>query len=331
MKSTEIPYLATNKLGYYEMRWPDSGQTKIKSLKTKSLRDASRNYALQINGLINGGKLSPQVSDLLEFYRVNHVLAKADPATHERIIFILQNLEKFFSNTALNVIDPLSFTAYSAARRAGLIGQKAGDGTIGLELRIFRAALNFCAKTGEIKRDEIPYVPMPPSPPPRKRWLTKWEAFALMAAANERVEAFCVVALATGGRPDAIRDLTWDRVDFNAKLIYFNRKGRPETAKKRPTVPMSDALHYYLSKRPATFSDFVLGHCGEIRGPFNDAVRRAGLQGKVTPKTLRHTWATWAAQRGVSMFDIAGVLGDSVSTVEKTYAHHDPNYLRSAV
>jgi hypothetical protein len=31
------------------------------------------------------------------------------------------------------------------------------------------------------------------------------------------------------------------------------------------------------------------------------------------------------------MFDIAGILGDSVETVTKTYAHHHPDYLRSAI
>ena len=57
---------------------------------------------------------------------------------------------------------------------------------------------------------------------------------------------------------------------------------------------------------------------------------RAGLQG-VTRHTLRHTWATWAAQHRVSMWDIAGVLGDTVETVTRNYAHHSPDDLRAAV
>lgn len=55
------------------------------------------------------------------------------------------------------------------------------------------------------------------------------------------------------------------------------------------------------------------------------------VQSDVTPHVLRHTKATWMAQAGVSMFDIAGVLGDSVETVTKTYAHHHPDYLRAAI
>ena len=36
------------------------------------------------------------------------------------------------------------------------------------------------------------------------------------------------------------------------------------------------------------------------------------------------------AQRGVSLWDIAGILGNSLDVVERTYAHHSPDYLREA-
>lgn len=37
------------------------------------------------------------------------------------------------------------------------------------------------------------------------------------------------------------------------------------------------------------------------------------------------------AQAGVDLWEIAGVLGDTLATVEKTYAHHHPDYLRRAI
>ena len=53
--------------------------------------------------------------------------------------------------------------------------------------------------------------------------------------------------------------------------------------------------------------------------------------GRITPHTLRHSWATQAARAGVSMWEIAGVLGDTIATVSRVYAHHSPDHLRSAV
>jgi integrase len=51
----------------------------------------------------------------------------------------------------------------------------------------------------------------------------------------------------------------------------------------------------------------------------------------VTPHTLRHTAATWAAMAGVPMDEIARLLGASVTVVEKIYAKWHPEYLRRAV
>lgn len=46
---------------------------------------------------------------------------------------------------------------------------------------------------------------------------------------------------------------------------------------------------------------------------------------------LRRTWATLAARRGVALWQIAGVLGDTVEAVGAHYAHHAPDHLRGAV
>ncbi len=45
---------------------------------------------------------------------------------------------------------------------------------------------------------------------------------------------------------------------------------------------------------------------------------------------LRHTAATWMAQKGVLMWEIAGLLGNTVEVVTRTYAKHSPEHLRRA-
>ncbi|MGB8984835.1 MAG: hypothetical protein WCC12_23420 [Anaerolineales bacterium] len=51
----------------------------------------------------------------------------------------------------------------------------------------------------------------------------------------------------------------------------------------------------------------------------------------ITRHTIRRTWVTWAAMRGVSLYDIADVLGDDYKTVEKHYRKYQPEFLRGAV
>jgi integrase len=68
---------------------------------------------------------------------------------------------------------------------------------------------------------------------------------------------------------------------------------------------------------------------GTAKHAFRDAAARAKLPG-VTPHTLRHTAATWMAQEGVPVWDIAGLLGNTVQMVEEVYGHHSPDHLRRA-
>ena len=51
----------------------------------------------------------------------------------------------------------------------------------------------------------------------------------------------------------------------------------------------------------------------------------------ISPHTFRHTAATQMARRGVPLYDIAGVLGNTLAMVERVYAHHCPGRLRAAV
>ena len=67
-----------------------------------------------------------------------------------------------------------------------------------------------------------------------------------------------------------------------------------------------------------------------VKTAFKHAVEVAGLWGKVTPHTLRHTAATWLMQRGVPIWQAAGYLGISAEMVERTYGHHHPEYMRAA-
>jgi hypothetical protein len=103
-------------------------------------------------------------------------------------------------------------------------------------------------------------------------------------------------------------------------------------------LPISDALLPHLQRaHAARKGELVLGTDRAITKRLDAVCRRAyDATGNsrfllVTPHVLRHTWATLAARAGVSMFEIAGVLGDSLATVQKNYLHHSPDHLRGAV
>lgn len=150
------------------------------------------------------------------------------------------------------------------------------------------------------------------------------------------VRAFIALSLATGARATALLDLTWDRVDFRRKTISLALNDElDQTRKRRATVPMNRRAYLYLRVLyNLRTCDHVIEWGGHrvmsIKKGFAAAAKRAGLQ-DVTPHILRHTAASWMAERGVPMFRIAKYLGHSDARItEKRYAKLTPDYLKDA-
>ncbi|MCA3248717.1 MAG: site-specific integrase [Azospirillum sp.] len=220
-------------------------------------------------------------------------------------------------------------------------------GTLRRELTTLQAALQLAVR--EARLINAPTVTLPAVPPPRERWLSSEEANALLDAADGHVRLFIELGLSTGARTAAILDLTWPQIDLVHNRIDFNPPGRPQTTKRRPFVKINAPLHAALTrareaakveaekaKRPPC--PYVVNYCGarigSVKRALARAITKAGLPtrgwDRVTAHVLRHTFATWSAQAGEPMHDIAGALGLSQPRTLEIYAHHHPDYLGGA-
>lgn len=346
------PYLAPNRHGTYDIAWTENGRSRRRSTGTPDFREAQKALAQFL--------LATDREAHREFIRGQILLVRealGDPAAktgadywHEHVLekvvgqdtqrYAIDKLTAHFGDLNAAAIQPLDIAAYVRKRREGRLGKPSKDGTIARELSVLNAALHHAVRARRLRSDDMPRIELPQASPPKDRWLTKEEASRLLEAARQakapkdklsRVYRFIVLALFTASRKTAILELKRDQIDLENGLIRLNPAGRRQTKKRRPPVPIADELRPVLERmlQEAT-SDYLLDHPGSVRVAFEKAVKRAGLE-DVTPHTLRHTWATWAAQSGVDMWKIAGVLGDTLATVERTYAHHHPAFLRGAV
>lgn len=350
------PRLKLNQRSIYEIHWTESGRSKRGSTGTSDRRSAEKvlgNFLL----LEKREQLKEANDKLLVCTVLGDEHAPAADYWHEHVIpnvidkdsarYAYAKLLKHFGHLAVADIMPADVAAYVDARRSGRIGNPSVNHTISRELSVLNAAINHAVKAKRLPKADQPFIKLPGTSPPRDRWLSFDEADALLTAALDpvdphtpqgtlpRVYRFVTLALNTAGRKSALLGLQRRQVSLPGGMIHLNPVGRAQTKKHRPRVPISNALRPALERMLAEIADepgaYLLGHPGCIRTAFENAVARAGLGPDVTPHTLRHTKATWMAQAGVSMFDIAGVLGDSVDTVTKTYAHHHPDFLRSAI
>lgn len=161
-------------------------------------------------------------------------------------------------------------------------------------------------------------------------------------AARLHLARFILLGIYTGTRHAAILKLQWLRntsggfVDLDAGVIHRRPAAAIETSKRRPPVPIPPRLLPHLKRWRRLTARYVVEWrgaplAGLIRTSWENARDRAGLSADVTPHVLRHTCATWLLQRGVSVYDVAGLLGCSEQVVRDTYGHHAQDHLRAAV
>jgi integrase len=204
-----------------------------------------------------------------------------------------------------------------------------GVGTIWTELTRLRSCLNWAKKRNII--DRVPYVWIPSKPDPKQRVLSQEEIWRLYENAGmPHIALFIALALATGGRSEAILGLQWPMVDYEAAQIDLREKAAvnpltKKVRKGRAVVPMSDEIRAILMEhQKGALTDHVIEWDGapvkNIRKGFRAAVERAGLGNDVTPHTLRHTVASAASEAGVPMLKISRFLGHKDSmTTERIY------------
>jgi integrase len=241
-----------------------------------------------------------------------------------------QALYIHFGNWTPAAIDLIACEQYIEKRRS----QGIAAATIHSEMATLRSAMIRAQHSKWI--EDAPAVVKPDRGPPRDRWLTPEEAQKLLDnAGSHHVRLFIMLALYTGARKSAILGLTWDRVSFDMERIDFTDPKERAGRKRRAIVPIEPGLLAELREAHAgRTTEFVVEWAGgpikNVKRGFAEACRRAQLVG-VTPHTLRHTAASWAAQAGAPMWEIAGMLGHTTTEItQRVYAKHHPDFLRNA-
>lgn len=351
-----IPELRQADNGVYHIYWTERGRSKRVSTRQRDMAAAQAFFGqwllMEQSAPPPNAMLGPTmtISELWGGYELGHIHGVAAPQT---LYYNWKNLEQHFGGLSVSQITQDAFDSYAEKRQSGKIGKPSKLSTVRKELNALVACLNWHAdakrgKDRKLDRSHIPVVTLPPEGDPRDRWLRVEELRAIFAAAKKmrrgkrlsRGERFLWLALETAARRDAILELTWDRVDFEVGVIHYNVPGRKKTKKRRASVPISSALRPVLERAfKEREGDLVMDNMGDVWATIQLIAIEAGLGGGqekpthsrkpratgVSPHVLRHTAATWMARRGVPMFTIAKILGNSMATVEKTYAKWCPD------
>lgn len=151
------------------------------------------------------------------------------------------------------------------------------------------------------------------------------------------MRTYVLLLAGTGARPEALLQLTWERIDLESGIITLNPPGRAQTKKRRPTLRVCEAMRGYLADLHAELKPepgaALVSPNGRVLGSVKKAWRTirsdAELDGAVQPTSFRHTIARWMRSHSVSPWEVAAFLGHRMPgyNVTETYAHADPNHM----
>jgi integrase len=206
--------------------------------------------------------------------------------------------------------------------------QQYASGTTNRVLVLLRYMFNLAKKWGIACVSNNPAADLKTAPDVcRERFLTAEEAHRLLKAINadeNQIAARSIkLLLLTGARRNEITQAKWEYVDWQKKtlLVPCSKSGRPRL------IQLNSAavdLMRTLPREPGNafiFPSPVTGRpSASLHFPWTRIRKRAGLTG-FRLHDLRHSFASFLVNNGVSIYVVQGLLGHANIRATQRYAH----------
>lgn len=218
-------------------------------------------------------------------------------------------------------------------------------GSINKDLSHLRGLLDYTWRSGRSDRNVLDGLTLEDEPRLQApKHLSVEEARQLMEAcpggsrAQRRDRLILLLLYGCGLRTGELCQLDVGDVDLERQEIEV-RQGKGDRARRLP-VPEAvwTVLLAYLAERPGrrgalmrTLAKGARVDAGEVCAVVSAAAQRAGLPAEVTPKTLRHSFATHLMDRGVDLAVIASLMGHRSAHETGVYLHRLPGRAEAAV
>lgn len=171
--------------------------------------------------------------------------------------------------------------------------------------------------------------------PKQRRILTPDEELRLLEVCRQSRSTYlyCItlIALTTGARKGEILALTWDCIDFGARLAHIkdSKNGRPRRiALVDAVISELKILHEHRNPaKPLVFASKTAFGELDIKKAWESALKKADIKDFVF-HGLRHNFASFGGQIGATGVQLRSQLGHSSSSMTDHYSHLDAEATR---
>jgi integrase len=316
-------------------RWKSTGvSTRPEAFKKLTeFRELLRKRELHVS-------LSKFVDDFLSFAG-----ATFRPGTVALYRHTLRRFQAIAGELSLPEITAEHFDKYRVARLKGSTELKKNPRprsvvSVNVELGTLKAAFNTARRWGLVTQSPFIECSLCPEPEQSAPFFSPQDFDKLVTAIRERwLREVVVFAVLTGMRRGEILNLQWSQVNTVKRLVTIESSPTFKTkGGRRRVIPLNETAAYVLEGRRTLSASPYVFTFGDRQIPedwlthkFKARVRNLGLDGRLHFHSLRHTFASWLAQDGVSLFAIQKLLGHSSANVTQIYSHLQPDQMHDTV
>ncbi len=317
----------------YYLYWTLNGKKRGKSLRTKSKRQADeylREFEYQLAARQLGQAADIGLDRLRDEYLAHSKTTKS-PSTYERSD--LPRINRFVDYLARHGVTLASqITQAHVERYQESIIKQLSPASVRNCVFTASGLLSFAVRRGYLSANvakSVDKVKAPKNPP---RYLS-FDEWAIVRTVAEDTSLWPLVATAyyTGFRNSELRYLTWPEIGFDRDVITLtNKEGFTLKSKRSRTVPLNgdlrEILHPMHQHEGYCFRDdsgrqFGSAHLTRL---FKRLIVKPSGVPDFTLHTLRHTFASHLAMKGVDICRVSQWLGHSSVTTTMIYAHLAP-------
>jgi len=211
--------------------------------------------------------------------------------------------------------------------------------TVNKELSTLKAAFNTAIRWGYIEANPfvgVTRLRIPESPP---AFFTRDEFRRVEEETRGHwLHDLIVMAVSTGMRAGELTNLTWPHVDLDRRVLRVANSATFQTKTGRSRIiPLNAHACLLLAERRERGEAYVLTMRGRqigknwISSAFKKVIRRLDMREELHFHSLRHTFASWLVQDGVSLYQVGRLLGHSTARTTEVYAHLQPETMHDVV
>ena len=252
----------------------------------------------------------------------------------------LKSLSEFLKEEPIDKVDYISLRRYLAHVK----GQNLSKVSIARKIASIRSFFKFLFREGIIKSNPASSLSTPKRDKHLPKFLDEKEIVILLESPDRESEAglrdrsILETLYSTGIRVSELVGLNMDHIDHIGGVIKVFGKG-----KKERIVPIGEralqAIRDYLKARRPVAKDskalFFNKNGGRltdrsIRRIVNKYITKASIQQKISPHTLRHSFATHMLDHGADLRSVQELLGHANLSSTQIYTHITTERLKSA-